>query len=59
MPSPGETKLQTFDVFSKAHRKEWKFSGSVEARNPRDAKYVFMQMNQIANPNSVAVYLKR
>lgn len=59
MLRPGEAKLQTFDVFSKAHRGEWKFSGSIEARDPRDAKYVFMQMNQIVNPNSVAVYLKR
>lgn len=59
MPRPGETKLQTFDVFSKAHRGEWKFSGSIKARDSRDAKYVFMQTNQIVNPNSVAVYLKR
>ena len=59
MLHPTESKLQTFDVFSKANRGEWKFSGSVEARDQRDAKYLFMRTNQIVNPNSVAVYLKR
>lgn len=59
MQSPVQTKLQTFDVFSKANRGEWKFSGCIEARDQRDAKYVFMQANQIVNPNNVAVYLKR
>lgn len=59
MLRPAEPKLQTFDVFSKANRDGWKFSGSVEARDQRDAKYLFMRTNQILNPNSVAVYLKR
>ena len=59
MLHPANNKLQTFDVFSKANRREWKFSGSVEAKNSNEAKYVFMQTNQIVNPNSVAVYLKR
>lgn len=59
MESQRQTKLQKFDVFSRAFKGEWKFSGCVEGLNSSDAKYKFMSENQIANPNNVAVYQKR
>jgi hypothetical protein len=57
--SRAQQKLQQFDVFSKAFKGEWKFSGSVTAQSSSDAKYRFMSDNNIINPNSVAVYQKR
>lgn len=51
--------VKQFDVFSRALKSQWLFSGTLEASTPEEAKRIYMRENQILNPNNVAVYQKR
>jgi hypothetical protein len=51
--------VKQFDVFSRAFKSQWLFSGTLEASTPEEAKSMYMRENQILNSNNVAVYQKR
>jgi len=54
-----QTVEQEFDIFSKAHRTNWMYQGSLKAESPEKAKVSFMRENAIQDPSKVAVYPKR